>query len=267
MTRTNAVARELERQIVAGERAIGERLPAEPELALQFGVSRTTIRGAVSELQARGLLSREQGRGTFVRGSGTVHVNMLLEANLSVTDVIRGSGRRPGTTGLSVNVEFAPASVVAALRLPLGSRCLVVRRTRTADGVPTTDSTDYLLLVPSLPHTEKDYEHSVYELLEDIHRRPVSSGTARIEATLATGDTAARLDVPEGSAILMLSQVHELSDGTPVMYSVISLRSDVVNLNVHRRGRDDGSLHESEIRAHLTRMSHASPGTAESPQP
>lgn len=251
MTRVQAVARELERQIVAGDFEIGSQLPTEPELAVAFGVSRTTIRGAVSELQARGLVSREQGRGTFVRGHGAVHVNMLLEANLSVTDVIRGSGRTPGTTGLSVDEEFAPAAVLHALRLPLGARCLVVRRTRTADGVPTTDSTDYLLTVPSLPRTEKAYEHSIYELLEETHRRPVSSGTARIEAKLATDDTAVRLDVPDGSAILVLSQVHELDDGTPVMYSVISLRSDVVNLNVHRRGRADGSLHESEIRAHL----------------
>lgn len=251
MTRVQAVARELERQIVAGELPVGSQLPTEPELALSFGVSRTTIRGAVSELQAKGLVSRQQGRGTFVLSHGGVHVNMLLEANLSVTDVIRGSGREPGTTGLSVTEQFAPAAALAALRLPLGSRCIVVRRTRTADGVPATDSTDYLLPVPSLPRTTEAYEHSIYELLEDTHRHPVMSGTARIEASLATDDTAARLDVPDGSAILVLSQVHELATGTPVMYSVISLRSDVVNLHVHRRGRDGGSLHESEIRAHL----------------
>ena len=42
---------------------------------------------------------------------------------------------------------------------------------------------------------------------------------------------------------------NELVGGSPVMYSVISLRSDVVNLYVHRGQHDDGSLHKSENRS------------------
>lgn len=248
MLRVESVVQELERRIVEGEYGLGSRMPTEPELALEFAVSRTTIRGAVSDLQARGLVSREQGRGTFVRGSGRVSVNMLLEANLSVTDVIRGSGRVPATTGLTVNREFAPANVLGALRLPDASHCIVVRRTRTADGVPTADSTDYLLEVPSLPREASAYEHSIYDLLERTHHRPVSTGTAHLQAALATGATASRLAIPVGSPVLVLSQVHELVGGTPVMYSVISLRSDVVDLYVHRGQQGDGSLHKSENR-------------------
>lgn len=245
MLRVQSVAQELERRIVDGVYTTGDRVPTEPELATEFAVSRTTIRGAVSELQARGLVSREQGRGTFVLGTGRVSVTMLLEANLSVTDVIRRAGRRPGTTGLSVNRELAPNAVITALQIPIGSRCVVVRRTRTADDVPTADSTDYLLEVPSLPLEPQAYEHSIYELLEETHRRPVTSGTARIEAKSAIGSTATRLGLAEGDPVLVLSQVHELTGGTPVMYSVISLRSDVVNIHVHRGTRGDGSLHES----------------------
>jgi Transcriptional regulators len=246
MLRVQSVARELERRIIDGEYGLGTRIPTEPELATEFSVSRTTIRGAMSGLQARGLVSREQGRGTFVRGSGRVSINMVLDANLSVSEVIRESGRVPATIGLSVIREFAPPAVLAALRLPSPSHCIVVRRTRTADGVPAADGTDYLLEVPSLPTDRQAYVHSIYDLLEKTHRRPVSSGTAQIQAALATGETARNLALPDGSPVLVLSQVHELVGGTPVMYSVISLRSDVVNLYVHRGQRDDGSLHESE---------------------
>jgi GntR family transcriptional regulator len=246
MLRVQSVARELERRIVNGEYAVGERVPTEPELAMEFAVSRTTVRGAVSGLQARGLVSREQGRGTFVRGATQVSINMLLEANLSVSSVIRESGRIPGTIGLTVQREFAPPAVLAALGLPDGSRCIVVRRTRTADGVPTADSTDYLLEVPSLPSDPHAYEHSIYDLLEKTHHRPVSTGTARIQAKQAVGSMANRLGLADGSPVLVLSQVHELVGGTPVMYSVISLRSDVVNLYVHRGQHLYDPLHESE---------------------
>jgi GntR family transcriptional regulator len=44
----------------------GSRLPAEPALCAEYGVSRITLRHAVDGLIASGHLVREQGRGTFV---------------------------------------------------------------------------------------------------------------------------------------------------------------------------------------------------------
>ena len=44
----------------------GQKLPAEPELARRFGVTRTTVRSALERLVQQGVLSRQQGRGTFV---------------------------------------------------------------------------------------------------------------------------------------------------------------------------------------------------------
>lgn len=270
--RVHAVTRELERRIVDGIYSEGERLPAEPELATEFAVSRTTIRDAVADLQARGLVSREQGRGTFVRGTGRVTVSMTLETNLSISDVIRESGRHPGTTGLSVERMLAPEAALAALRLPPGSHCIVVRRTRTADGVPITDSIDHLLEVPSLPQETAAYENSVYELLETVHRRPVSSGTATIRAEAAVTPTADRLGVPEGHPILVLSQVHELTGGTPVMYSIVAIRSDVMDLYVHRGPGAGETLHESTLPGaserdtpEKTPVPAASPGTSATP--
>ncbi len=265
MLRVQSVARELERRIIDGVYAEGERVPTEPELATEFLVSRTTIRGAVADLQARGLVSREQGRGTFVRGPGRVNVSMILETNLSITEVIRASGKKPGTRGLSVKRESAHEPVLIALGLPLGSEVVVVRRTRTADHVPISDSIDYLLDTDEMPTDERSFENSIYELLEHVHKRPVSSGTAKIEALPANGSTAARLDVALATPILVLSQVHDLVGGKSVMYSVVSLRSDVMNLYVHRGMTSDEKLHESAIVAQSEpdpRISpHKPPGT------
>ncbi len=54
-------------RIVDGTLLPGSRLPPELELAQQYGVSRNTVRQAMSTLVHAGLLERVQGRGTFVR--------------------------------------------------------------------------------------------------------------------------------------------------------------------------------------------------------
>lgn len=50
-----------------GELAEGTRLPPERDLASQFGVSRTTLRAAIQELEMLGYLDVRQGDGTLVR--------------------------------------------------------------------------------------------------------------------------------------------------------------------------------------------------------
>lgn len=60
------VAEQLQRKITAGEWSAGTKIPTEPELMKLFGVGRSTVREAVSELVHVGLLEKKQGHGTFV---------------------------------------------------------------------------------------------------------------------------------------------------------------------------------------------------------
>lgn len=60
---------ELERAIEAGELKDGDRLPSERQLAVQLGLSRTTVVSSYRELESRGLVRSHVGRGTFVCAS------------------------------------------------------------------------------------------------------------------------------------------------------------------------------------------------------
>ncbi len=60
------VAQRLREAILAGEHAAGERLPPERELAEALGVSRLTLRAALSHLEAEGLVRARQGSGVTV---------------------------------------------------------------------------------------------------------------------------------------------------------------------------------------------------------
>jgi GntR family transcriptional regulator len=62
------VADHVAARIKAGELAAGARLPAERDLAAEYGVALGTARRAVEELRARGLVVTLPAKGTFVAG-------------------------------------------------------------------------------------------------------------------------------------------------------------------------------------------------------
>jgi len=63
---SSAVVRQVELMILRGVLRPGERLPSERDLAEQLGVSRPSLREAISELQENGLLESRAGSGVFV---------------------------------------------------------------------------------------------------------------------------------------------------------------------------------------------------------
>ncbi|WP_433019948.1 GntR family transcriptional regulator [Kribbella sp. CA-294648] len=56
--------------ITTGELGPGEKLPAGPKLAEQFGVALMTVRRAIDSLRAEGLLRSTHGVGVFVAAGG-----------------------------------------------------------------------------------------------------------------------------------------------------------------------------------------------------
>ena len=62
------VAQQLQQLIASGEFKVGKRLPAERDLASQFGVSRPTIREAMIALEIAGLVEVRSGSGVYVTG-------------------------------------------------------------------------------------------------------------------------------------------------------------------------------------------------------
>ncbi len=81
----------LEREILSGKYAAGQKFPSEAALVNRFGVSRITVGHAVRDLQSRGLVERRAGSGTYVRAPGPAAsgglVFGLLIPNLGETEI------------------------------------------------------------------------------------------------------------------------------------------------------------------------------------
>jgi DNA-binding FadR family transcriptional regulator len=70
---TSQVAAQLRRRIMEGDYAFEERLPAERNLAQEFGVSRGTIRSVLDILEKQHMVERQIGSGTYVTHRDTAN--------------------------------------------------------------------------------------------------------------------------------------------------------------------------------------------------
>lgn len=71
------VAEQIRRQIQSGALTVGDRLPAEKDLAQQLGVSRPTVREALVALEIAGFVEIRTGSGTYICNRGMALPPML----------------------------------------------------------------------------------------------------------------------------------------------------------------------------------------------
>lgn len=88
----------------------GDKLPTEPEVMIEQGVSRTVVREAVSRLQAAGFVETRHGIGTFVLPPATPGAPSVdLSTALTIRDVL-------AMLELRISVETEAAGLAALRR-------------------------------------------------------------------------------------------------------------------------------------------------------
>lgn len=78
------IVQQIEESIVRGDLKPGDQLPAERDLALRFGVSRTAVREAVKALREKGLVEAYSGKGTFITDGTTQAVRQSLDLMVKI---------------------------------------------------------------------------------------------------------------------------------------------------------------------------------------
>ena len=109
-------------RIANGEWQPGDMLPTEEQLQEQYGLSRTTVRQSLKELEDEGKISRHRGRGTFVSQPKLKH---SPDPYFNLTAYLTKQGMRPGWRVLSAG--WVPASAEVAERLALKPETPVFR--------------------------------------------------------------------------------------------------------------------------------------------
>ncbi len=230
-----SVRDELAGRITSGAIPPGSRLPPEPQLAEDLGVSRATLREALRSLEEDGFVTRRRGAGTFAAHRPRLRNN--LDVNFGVTEAIRASGMRPGTVDTKVGVAPASSDEAEALDIAPGEPVVTIERVRTADGRRVVFSRDVVAqAVVGEGALEGLDDGSVYDLLESAGSAAIQHGVVTIEPMTADRSLARRLKIPTGSLLLYLRQVDYDRSGDPVLLSHEHHLGDAFEFSVVRRG-------------------------------
>lgn len=191
------VEKDMRNRIENGTWKLGEQLPSEGDLCTLYGVSRTTIRQAISALVDEGLIVRERGRGSFVRGPV---ITAGARGLTSFSDEMAAIGMRASAHVLSIRKE--PASIELAKRLSLieTAEVVVIYRLRYANGTPIGLQTAYLPAerFPGLEQADLA-EQSLYKYLEDSYGTFVAEAEEIFSTTSITAKDANLLGTYEGA--------------------------------------------------------------------
>jgi len=208
-------------RIKQGEWQPNDRLPAEHELAGEYGVSKVTVRQALAHLAHAGVLRREQGRGTFV---AEPRLQQGPRELTSFSEEMRRRGLRPSSVVLEGELIAAGPSVAEKLDLRESDRVFRFKRLRLADGAPMGLQTAYVPadLAPGLLEADLAAS-SLYEVLSLRYGLvPVRAREIHC-ARVADAEEARWLGLPQGSAVLAAERVSFLENGRPLelVYSVM----------------------------------------------
>lgn len=235
----------LRMEIAHGEYKPGDRLPAEPELIQQFGVSRITVRQALSDLAAEGLVIRRHGKGTYVT-ERRIHHDLVR-----LTDFVEDmelAGLAPSSRVVEFIHEIAPAHVAAALILPPGAEVVRVDRLRLANDEPIACDTAWLPLRYGALLSESDLAAAtIIHVLEDRFNIPIERGSFSFTAAAASLLCAQALHVEPGSPLLVIDRVSYTRDDEPVYIQRRYYRIDRVQYRVTVQRHADGDGHQSAL--------------------
>ncbi|MFE6127070.1 GntR family transcriptional regulator [Streptomyces sp. NPDC056437] len=211
----------------------GGALPLEGAIGEEYRVSRNTVRQALDLLRTEGLIERQPGVGTVVVSEKYSHgldrlqgLAETLHEHGDVTNEVR-----------TVGPVAAPAPVARRLGLGEHSDVLCIERLRRLNGLPLSLDLTYVPMDLGTGLLGCDLEHTdVFRLLETLAGQPLGTAEITLEAVNADAHSAAVLEAPRGSAVLMLERLTHLADGRPVDLEFIRFRGDRIAMSglLHR---------------------------------
>lgn len=225
----------LKELLIDGRFSPGQKLPSENSLAKNLNVSRVSLREALKRLEIEGYITRKRGVGTFVIDRHPHHMEAGIEKLISMSEVIRSRGLLPGTKEFEIFTEPADEETAKQLNLEVSDPVTVVNRVRTLDNIPFMYDCSRLpshIFPASTPASS--IGESLFKYVEDKLGLKISHAVSRLLPAQSDEFLSEKLQVPIGTLMIKLSQVHYLIDDSPFWQATLCYPDSLFNWYIVR---------------------------------
>lgn len=188
-----SITQDILRMIRSGELAPGMQIPSENQIIEKYGVSNTTARKALQELNAGRWVVKIKGKGTFVHARGVVR---SVDRILSFTRNISEAGFTPSTKVLHHGVlRNGYSAMINGRRYSIEGPVFKVHRLRFADNVPMMLEIRYISLALCPGVDKLDLTGSLYDIYRNKYGRELTEIHQMLSACTIESETAAFFDI------------------------------------------------------------------------
>jgi len=211
------------------------RLPSEPYLAKQMGVSRATLREAMRSFEGQGMIRRRQGVGTFVAAKVPV-IETGLEVLESIGTIAKRSGLVVRMGKLQTEQMTADQELAEHLNLQMGADLTRVARIIYTDDRPIAYLEDSLPInILSTDELQSGFTGSVLDLLLRRGVPKLIQSRTEIKAIGATPEVARALQIQRDDVLLLLAAQLYSEDNRVIDYSLSFFLPGYFRFHVVRR--------------------------------
>jgi GntR family transcriptional regulator len=209
----------------------GYVLPPERVLCAQFGISRMTLRQAMSLLDREGLIHSRRGVGTVVTHS---RLRKQQQEALSFSEEIRARGGRPESRLISFDLAIPTPLVRDFFELHEQQKVYEVQRVRLKDGEPLALELARIpeRLCPGLERFDLA-KSSLYEILEQSYGLRTEACDEEISSEIPNSQQRKLLSLSARTAVLVINRKAYMEDGRPLELTRAVYRGDRYSAIVH----------------------------------
>jgi len=214
----------IKKEIQEGRLSSGDSIPSEREFVDGCGISRPTVRQAITELVSEGILHREKGRGTFVAKPKIDQ--WFLESLTSFSKEMELKGVKHHTKTLRQEMIEPDTTLTSIFGMECG-KVLCLERLRYVEEQPVVAVTSYIPvdLAPGL-ESENFEKASLYDLIENKYGLKISHARRVLESINVSEEDKSLLEVEPDAAIHLIRTTAFLEGSVPFEYSVARYRGD-----------------------------------------
>ncbi|MFJ9382736.1 GntR family transcriptional regulator [Peribacillus sp. NPDC101481] len=190
----------------------GEMIPSEKEYTEKYGISRMTVRQAISNLVNGGYLYRQRGKGTFVAQQ---KLERPLQGLTSFSKDMISRGLEPSTRFISFTEINADHDLAAKLDVEAEAPIFELERIRLADRLPMAYERLFISKNLALDLTEEIAITSMHDYVEKTFGLKIQHDQV-IEAAIAQKKEAEMLEVVKGAPVLLIERRSTLDTNQPL---------------------------------------------------